>query len=303
VANDRAQTLYISQPAERRPGASDGSAVLVLLYPPGPDLGRRFPLTPDREHVVGRLDDLDVPIDADSVSRRHARLYRREDGWCAEDLGSTNGTFVNDRRLDAPTALRDGDQIRFGGAIMKFLSGANVEAAYHEEIYKMSIVDGLTGVHNKRYFLEFLDRELSGASRYTLPLSLILFDIDHFKRVNDTHGHLAGDAVLKELARRLKARMRREDLIARYGGEEFACILVKTGIQGAMVFAEQIREIVQRSPFKYNEDVRLAITISVGVEVFRGSQMIPVEEMIRRADERLYAAKNGGRNRVVGPAS
>jgi diguanylate cyclase (GGDEF)-like protein len=297
---DKQSTLFI-QAADRGAAApDDGTAVIVMLYPPGPDLGRRFPLTPDREHVVGRLDELDIPIDAESVSRRHARLFRTSQGWLIDDLGSTNGTWVNDQRIGGPLILRDGDQLRFGGAIAKFLSGKNIETAYHEEIYRMSIVDGLTGVHNKRYFLEFLEREIAGAARYTMPLSLVLFDIDHFKQVNDTHGHLAGDVVLKELARRLKPRIRREDLLARYGGEEFACLLTKTPTQGAMMFAESVRDIVARQPFPW-ENLLLPITVSLGVATFEGARPVPGEELISQADRSLYEAKRTGRNRVVGP--
>src|SRR5262249_54420854 len=150
----------------------DGSAVLVQVYPPGANLGRRFPLS-DREHVVGRLDEVDISIQEDAVSRRHARLYRDERGWTIEDLNSTNGSWVNDTRITR-RELTDGDMLRFGSAILKFLSGDNIEAAYHEEIYRMSILDGLTGVHNKRYFLEFIEREIARALRYGSPLSLVM---------------------------------------------------------------------------------------------------------------------------------
>ena len=121
--------------------------------------------------------------------------------------------------------LRDSDLVKIGSAIFKFLSGSGIETAYHEEIYRMTIVDGLTGAHNKRYFVEFLEREIARCSRYGRPLSLLMFDIDHFKQINDVHGHLTGDFVLKELARRLLARIRKEELLARYGGEEFAVVL------------------------------------------------------------------------------
>ena len=295
-------TLFIPQlPAGAKPAAAAGPAVLVFIHPPGPFLGRRYELRGD-EVVVGRLEENQVPIDTESVSRRHARLVPDGGGgWAAEDLGSTNGTWVNDVKITR-RALADGDQLRFGGAIAKFLSGANVEAAYHEEIYRMSVVDALTGCHNKRYFLEFLEREIAGASRYGLPLALVMFDIDHFKKVNDTHGHLAGDAVLKELGRRLRPRMRREDLLARYGGEEFGCVLTKTAQAGAVAFAEALRALTAREPFVH-EDVTLPVTISMGVAEMAPpiqGKGLPPEELIKRADERLYEAKRGGRNRVVG---
>jgi diguanylate cyclase (GGDEF)-like protein len=281
------------------PTANDGDedAVLVQVYPPGKNLGRRFTLAGKREHVVGRLDELDVALDEEAVSRRHARIFRESGAWTVEDLNSTNGSYVNDVRITR-RALHDGDMLRFGMAILKFLAGSNIEAAYHEEIYKMSILDNLTGVHNKRYFLEFIEREIARALRYGSPLSLVMFDIDHFKRVNDTYGHLAGDAVLRELGRRLKPRVRREDLLARYGGEEFACVLASTACASALKLADDLRALVASTPFVH-DDLQIAVTISLGVaELALGDKR--VDELIARADQNLYAAKHGGRNRVVG---
>ena len=297
ASKDRQHTVALGTPIVV-PKTSDQASVLVLLYPPGPQIGRRYELA-SGEYVVGRLAENPIPVDADSVSRRHAKLHLRADGWVVEDLGSTNGTFVNDVKIAAPTAIHDGDQLRFGSAIFKFLSGANIEAEYHEEIYRMSIVDGLTTIHNKRYFMDFMEREIAGAARYHLPLSLVMFDVDHFKRVNDTHGHLAGDTVLKEIARRIKARTRREDLFARYGGEEFACVLTKTPREGALAFAEAIRQMVAAAPVRW-ETTDIPVTVSLGCATFHADKPAPVAQLIKLADERLYEAKGAGRNRVVG---
>jgi len=272
-----------------------GEGCLVLIYPPGPEMGKRFPLTRN-ELVLGRGADCDVQVDRDSVSRRHARVFRVGDQWMVEDLGSTNGSYVNDVPVQR-SVLRDADFLKIGSAIFKFLSGTGVEASYYEEIYRMTIIDGLTGAHNKRYFLEFLERETARCARYRRPLSLLMFDIDHFKQINDTHGHLTGDYVLKELARRLLGRIRREELLARYGGEEFAAVLPETDHQGAMIFAEQIRRLVCDDVFEYEGD-RFAVTISVGVATIEGQDMEPMA-FIKMADENLYKAKREGRNRVV----
>jgi diguanylate cyclase (GGDEF)-like protein len=214
-----------------------------------------------------------------------------------EDLGSTNGSYVNDNPV-TKAPLRDGDFLKIGAAIFKFLTGANVEVSYHEEIYRMTIVDALTGTHNKRYFIEFLDREMARCARYGRPLSLVMFDIDHFKKINDQHGHLTGDHVLKEIAKRLHARIRREELLARYGGEEFAAVLPETGKEGALEFGEQIRQLVAREPFEFEGD-SLPVTISVGVATLDG-EPLDAPSFIRVADENLYKAKRGGRNKVVG---
>lgn len=283
-----------------KPKTDSGEGCLVLIYPPGPDMGRRWGLE-TAEIVVGRGSDCDIQIDRDSVSRRHARVFRSDDQWFVEDLGSTNGSYINDLPIThAP--LRDGDFVKIGSAIFKFLYGGSVETSYHEEIYRMTIVDGLTGAHNKRFFLEFLEREMARCARYGRPLSLIMFDIDHFKAINDTHGHLTGDYVLKELSRRLLHRIRKEELLARYGGEEFAVVLPETGHEGSMQFAETLRRMICDEPFEYEGD-SFPVTISLGVATLEGGSRGPppdTAEFIRAADANLYKAKRDGRNCVIG---
>jgi two-component system cell cycle response regulator len=273
-----------------------GEACMVLIYPPGPDMGKRFPLSRP-EVVLGRGGDCDVQVDRDSVSRRHARVFRSGDSWYVEDLQSTNGSYVNDKPV-TKGLLADGDFVKIGAAIFKFLMGTGIEASYHEEIYKMTIVDALTGAHNKRYFLEFLEREIARCARYRRPLSLLMFDIDHFKAINDKHGHLTGDYVLRELSRRLLGRVRREELLARYGGEEFAAVLPETDLTGARTFGEQVRRLVSDIPFAYEGDT-FPVTVSVGVACVEGED-VDVSSFIKLADDNLYRAKREGRNRVIG---
>jgi two-component system, cell cycle response regulator len=270
----------------------------VLLHPPGPDIGKRTRLTNDT-YVVGRDSaTADLVIPRSAVSRQHSRLVHRDSTtWWVEDMGSTNGTFVNEARI-TERKLVDGDQIRFGDTIFKFLSGSNIEAAYHEEIYRMTIVDGLTGVYNKRYFLDFLDRELARAHRHHQALAMVMFDIDHFKRINDDRGHLAGDAVLKEMCNRIRPRIRREDLFARYGGEEFAAILTATALDGGVSFAEQVRYLVAQQPFHFDNQ-QIPVTISLGVSSVYNEPSLDSSTLIKRADDNLYEAKRRGRNRVV----
>ena len=275
----------------------DGEACLVNLHPPGPDIGRRIPLERP-QYTVGRDSESGLVVSRSSVSRQHARLYLQDDMWWVEDLGSTNGTFVNEQRCVGPQRLTDSDQLRFGDAIYKFLYGTNIESAYHEAIHNMAIQDGMTGIHNKRYFLEFLEREIAVATRHGHPLTLVMFDVDHFKAVNDTHGHLAGDAVLKDLTARIRPRIRREDLFARYGGEEFACVLPSTALPGGIVFAEHLRTLIEERPCMFDNQ-RIAYTISLGVTTMHRETGVNATGLIRRADENLYAAKRGGRNRVV----
>jgi diguanylate cyclase (GGDEF)-like protein len=247
--------------------------------------------------VLGRGNDCDIRINDHSVSRRHARIQPGADGYYAVDLQSTNGTFVNDVPISI-ARIKDGDYLRVGNCIYRFLAGGNVEAEYHEEIYRLTIIDGLTEIHNKRYLLEFLDRELSRSARYNRPLSLILFDIDRFKSVNDDLGHLGGDFILRELAAIVKASIRKEELFARYGGEEFAIVLPETTLETGRLVAERIRLLVERHPFQY-EGKSVPITISMGVASTIGEVPLTPTDLIRHADENLLAAKQTGRNRVV----
>jgi diguanylate cyclase (GGDEF)-like protein len=280
----------------RHPPISRRESYLVHIYPTGPGMGTLHPLG-DKPIVVGRCNDVDIHIKDASVSRRHARIQPGADGYYAIDLQSLNGTFVNDIPASM-CKLRDGDYLRVGNCIYRFLSGGNVEAEYHEEIYRLTIIDALTGIHNKRSLLEFLDRELARSLRYQRPLSILMFDIDHFKSVNDEMGHLGGDFALRELTRRVKDGIRKEELFARYGGEEFVVVLPETDRAGAISTAERIRSLVESRPFEF-ENHRLPITISLGVATLEGGEMIGPSDLLRRADERLFEAKRAGRNRVA----
>ena len=301
----RSETVVLDGEGDGHVAAGGGTArdalpYLVVLHPPGAEIGKRITLDRDR-YGVGRDPAADIPLERESVSRNHGELVRTGPGqWLVRDLGSTNGTFVNERKIDE-LALRNGDQIRFGDVVFKFLTGGTVESVYHEEIYQMTVLDGLTGAHNKRYFLDFLERELASAHRHKHPLTLVMLDIDHFKSVNDTHGHVVGDAVLKQMAQRIKPRIRREDLFARYGGEEFAAILTITGLEGGVRFAESLRQMVARRPFPCGDGVDLKVTASLGVTTMHEEPSLDPVTLIQRADHQLYEAKRNGRNRVEPP--
>ena len=192
--------------------------------------------------------------------------------------------------------LARGDQVKVGDTIFKFLSGSDMEAQYHETIYRMTIVDGLTGIHNKRFLLDTLEREIPRARRHQRPLGLVMFDIDHFKKINDTFGHLAGDFVLKELAQLVKNRLRPDDVLGRYGGEEFAVVLPETDLEGGRVIAEELRTLIEAHAFLFEQE-RIQVTCSLGVAIV--DEDSDVLGFLKAADERLYAAKRGGRNRVM----
>jgi diguanylate cyclase (GGDEF)-like protein len=244
---------------------------------------------------VGRGSDNDIMLDGDSVSRRHAYFERGGEKWVIVDDHSTNGTYVNEVQIEGRHELANNDRIKVGPTILKYLSGADAEAKYHEEIYRMTIVDGLTQIHNKRYLYEALEREITRARRHDRPLALLLFDIDFFKRINDHYGHLAGDYVLRELADAVKTRIRRDEVFARYGGEEFVIVLPETTLEGARALAESIREKVAEHEFTFQNE-RIPVTISIGCSMLVEDE--GANDLIRRADEMLYEAKRGGRNRV-----
>ena len=287
------------------PATEVGDACLVVIN--GTDLGKRYPLT-RFSTVIGRSSKTDVQIEEDSISRNHGMIVNQGDRYLLKDLGSTNGTYVNDRLIDE-LDLRDGDLIKIGRTIFKFLSGTNIESAYHEEIYRLTTTDGLTQIFNKRYFIENLEREMSRSLRYGRNLSLVMFDLDHFKDINDTYGHLTGDAVLKQIAQRIQTIIRRDDIFARWGGEEFSVLTPEVAKEGAMTLAEKIRITVQERPCMF-DGVEVNVEISLGVadledyvNEYHGGE-VPATfdclDMIRLTDKRLYEAKNQGRNRVVG---
>jgi len=263
-----------------------------VLY--GGSIGKKHDLAPGLT-TIGRDPLATIVLDADSVSRTHARLeVIAGETWVA-DLGSTNSTFVNDKPVEREL-LKSGDLVKVGDIIFKFLAGHNVEAAYHEEIYRMTIRDGLTSVANVRYLNEFLEREFARSRRHGRELAVVLLDIDHFKKINDSLGHLTGDYVLRELARVVESRVRRDELFARYGGEEFCLVLPETSREGATNYAEIVRKAIEDHRFLF-DGTDVPVTVSCGVATFTPDMSRPVD-IIRAADEALYRAKRSGRNRV-----
>jgi diguanylate cyclase (GGDEF)-like protein len=279
-------------------GARGAPASLVAIY--GGELGRRYQLGGAESTVVeiGRALTNTIVIEADSVSRQHARLYPEGDGHFVEDLGSTNCTLVNGERIEGPRKLEHGDLIKIGGVVLRFLCGDDLESRYHEEIYRLTIVDGLTQVHNRRYFDDFLEREVARCGRSGAALSLILLDLDRFKEINDGFGHLFGDRLLREVAGLVQAHVRREQLLARLGGDEFALVLPDTGSEGAVAVAERVRERIAAYSFlKASDGLDIHLTASVGVATLP-DVAASADELIKAADTAMYRVKEKGKDGV-----
>lgn len=269
---------------------------LVVIYAPSPkDLGRRYVLGLP-SIAIGRGRDNDIVLTSDTVSRRHARLERRADGLYLIDLGSTNGTYVNEEpHRVVERRLRRGDQLSIGDTIFKFLSGNDVESQYHEIVFRMAITDGLTNLANRKQLDTVLAEELPRAQRQGRLLTLLMMDIDHFKKINDTYGHVTGDSVLRGLAAMLTKRLRPNDKLARFGGEEFCLVMPETSLSSAVRIAEDLRDFVAHQTFAA-EGHEIRVTLSIGAAA--ATPMMTLEQLYKAADEMLYKAKMSGRNRV-----
>jgi two-component system, cell cycle response regulator len=248
--------------------------------------------------AIGRNEDCDIVLLDPGVSRRHAKVVHEKEGHVIQDLHSTNGTYVNGSKVENQ-ALKDGDKVTVGGVVLKYCYQDEIDVSYQKKLRSLAIKDGLTKIYNKKHFEGVLHREFAYAARHGNVFSLVMLDIDHFKKVNDEHGHQAGDYVLRNLAKVLNQQVREYDTFARFGGEEFIFLLRNVGLDNAVVFAERIRRKVAGTPFLF-EGVPLKVTISVGVAVFPGQKEgIDPAALIKQADRYLYAAKHNGRNRVA----
>lgn len=267
-----------------------------IVFLSGPLMGK-IHLLEEKTITIGRGVDVDIPINDLGISRRHISLAFRKGKTTLKDLQSTNGTFVNGQRVNE-IVLRDGDKVQVSSStILKYAYQDKIENIFHEELYKMAVVDALTGAYNKHYFEERIREEFSYCVRNQVPLSLLMFDLDHFKGVNDTYGHPAGDYVLSHVATLAKSIIRNEDLIARYGGEEFMILLKTTDSEGALMLSERLRRLIDESDFEF-EGKKIHVTVSIGVATLTGKNLAGWEQMVKTADTLLYKSKNAGRNRV-----
>ena len=280
------------------PTGAPAPYLIVITSPSSSAVGRMYRVTKD-EIVLGRGIQSDILVDDDGVSRYHAKIVLRGEKRVLVDLDSTNGTFLNGAKAKE-AVLQEGDKIQMGRAtVLKYTVQDALDETYHRELYDSAVKDGLTGVHNRRYFLERLKAEFQHSQRHKRTLSLMLFDLDYFKKVNDTHGHRAGDAVLRAMSEAVAKAMRGGDVFARIGGEEFSCILRETDHTSALRYGERLRKIVKAAKVRWGQ-IEIEVSVSIGVATFDGTNYTDPEAMMQASDEKLYAATNAGRDRVEG---
>lgn len=266
----------------------------------GRDFGCVFQLDKP-ENVIGRSEEADIRLDDGKASRRHVLITVQEQEDVENsrvtiiDLNSKNGTYINGEKI-SEVVLRNADKISIGDSIIKFEVKDRLDLSYHQKLYQQATRDALTGLWNRNHAQEEMEKIFSVANRHIRPFSILLFDIDFFKGINDTFGHDVGDAVLRMTGQTVNEHLRSHDMAARYGGEEFIVILPETSIEGAVIAAERLRQAIEIIDFAPHGCHR-RVTVSVGVAQYpvcgRG-----VEELIKQADEALYRAKQTGRNRV-----
>jgi diguanylate cyclase (GGDEF)-like protein len=286
-----ADYLGLEDTARLLRGTPRGQAILLVIS--GARLGARVVLA-EVAVEIGRAPSTALQIDVDSVSRQHLRIEWDGESHVAVDLGSTNGTYVNEQRITRQQ-LSDGDRVRVGKVLLKYIAGSNVELACHEELQRLMRYDGLTGIANRLQFAETMGQWVEAKASTGQPISLILFDLDHFKRVNDDYGHTAGDLVLQQAAQAAGTQVSAKELLARIGGEEFAVLCFGSDLGQARGLAERIRGAVERAQITFGTR-RIPLTVSLGVAQHEAEETS--ESLFKRADVQLYAAKAAGRNCV-----
>jgi two-component system cell cycle response regulator len=269
-------------------------AYLIVLQ--GSNVGEMYRLE-GGESVIGRGTAATIRLGDDGISRRHAKVVVQDKIVKIEDLGSANGTLVNGALIQQ-SALKDGDKIQLGSTtILKFTYHDYLDEVFQRQMYESALRDGLTKVFNKKYFTDYLEKEFAYAARHSSPLALIFLDIDYFKRINDTHGHPAGDFVLSELSQLMATLVRTEDVLARFGGEEFTVLCRGTDLGGARIVAERLRKTVEAHTFAFGAKT-IPVTISLGIAAIPDTAIADHSAFLAASDKALYEAKRTGRNRV-----
>ncbi len=274
-----------------------------LVVYSGGDTGRQITLD-QGTHAIGRSAAAGIQIDGPGMSRLHAEVVVDGSQVTLRDLGSANGSFVQDLRLNGPRLLSDGDLVRLGSVILKFYEHRSLDAALHDRVYRMAMIDSGTGLYNRRYLNDALKRELRQTRQTGRPLAVVSFDLDRFKLVNDTYGHSAGDLVLRECAAVVTSVVGNAGILGRLGGEEFLVLMPGATVEVARALAERMRVAVANHIFilpghliDNRRGTRHQQTMSLGVAEWSNA-MLDACDLMDAADRRLYQSKHEGRNRV-----
>lgn len=276
--------------------AKEQEACLIIIR--GSPQGHRFFLN-QIEHTIGRDPAADISVNDQGISRKHAKVSKIDGKVKLTDLNSSNGTFVNDKKLKMGDTvnLEKEDMIKLGNTILKYLPRGDVETLFYGNMGLAAHSDPLTKVYNKGFLMDALDAEFKRARALHHDFTIVFFDLDHFKKVNDTYGHEAGDFVLKEFTSLIRTHhLRPKDIFARYGGEEFVLLLGQTTAKAACDIGERIRQAIENHPFIF-EGKRISVTTSMGIAELR-AETESTQSLLKAADKALYAAKSGGRNRI-----
>lgn len=291
-------TIINTEMLQRARSATDAHRQAYLIVIAGPHVGRMFKIE-DGQLTLGRSSKADLEITDVGISRQHARIERRGDDVRVVDLQSANGTYVNGRRVADPWMLQQGDKITLGSStILKFTFQDKLDEDFQRQMLDAALRDSLTGAFNKNFLMNFLRAELASARRRGSELGMIMFDLDHFKKTNDTFGHLAGDHILAEVGRLVLASLPDHEKFVRYGGEEFAVVCPNASVEQAARLGNRLRKLIDSTDFVF-EGQPIPVTVSVGVSGFPAVDAASPEDLIGAADRALYAAKNAGRNRVM----
>ena len=275
--------------------APAGRACLLQIYPAG--VHAEMIRLNKKRTLIGRDLSCEISLEDTSVSRTHAAIDQDETGYSVVDTASRNGTFVDDQQLRGSRRLTGGELIRVGSTILKFLASMDEEAQYHAVVHELMIRDPLTNTFNRSYLMSTLDKLLPRCLRNGADLSVIVIDIDHFKKVNDSFGHMVGDEVLRIFAERLRSSLRADNILCRLGGEEFVVLAERASLPDGVRIAERLRLSVSSEPF-LTQAGSLKVTCSLGVASLMATRATSVDLLLNAADSRLYAAKKGGRNCV-----
>ena len=298
MIDEKTESIDLDEIVREKIPKQQGQQKFYLIMIDGDNAGKIYSL--DKKTItIGRSDEFDIQLADSSCSRKQAMIKFNDNSKpVLKDLDSTNGTFVNGAKI-TEKIIEDGDKILLGfSSVFMFAIQDSLESKFQMNLYESSITDHLTGAFNQKYFLDTLSKAFSYSLRHHTSLGLLMLDIDFFKKINDTYGHIVGDIVLKEFVKRIKNNLRNEDILCRYGGDEFAVIVRDFKYGFVKIVAERIRLFFDGRSINC-KDHKINISVSIGAAIIDNENIETSEDMIELADANLYKAKHSGGNCIV----